>query len=289
LRVLLTGAAGQLGTAIAEAVPDGVTLVACSRDTLDIADAAAVRATIGSVGPDVIINAAAYTAVDRAESEHVKAFRVNETGPDNLAREAGRVGARLIHFSTDFVFDGSRRTPYRPGDACRPLGVYGASKLAGEEAVRRQLPAALIIRTSWLYSGTGTNFVRTMLRLMGQEANVRVVNDQVGRPTWAPGLARAAWAAVARPDLSGVLHWADAGEASWHEFACAIREEALATGLLASAANVTPISTAEFGSPAPRPPYSVLHTESSSLALGLTPAPWRANLRQMIEGLCRAG
>jgi dTDP-4-dehydrorhamnose reductase len=235
-----------------------------------------------------LFHAAAYTAVDAAETEPERAQAVNALGTAHVASAARRVSARLIHVSTDFVFDGTRGRPYTPDDRPQPLGAYGRSKLAGErEAVRLTDGAALVVRTAWVYAARGRNFVLTMLRLMRERDEVGVVADQVGTPTWAHSLARAMWAA-AQVELTGVHHWTDAGVASWYDFAVAIQEEALGLGLLDRAVPVRPLRTDEYPSRAHRPPYSVLDSSATRLALGLPAVHWRVNLRAMLRGLANA-
>lgn len=283
MRALILGAGGQLGLELAEAVPVGWELRTLSRAMLDITDEAAVHRALREAGPDVVFNAAAYTAVDRAEAEPAAANAVNALGAGNVAAAARALGARLLHVSTDFVFDGEASRPYAPGAHANPLGVYGRTKLAGEVAVAERGDAgALIVRTAWVYSRHGANFVKTMLRLMATRDSVGVVDDQVGTPTWAGGLARALWAAAARPDVAGVLHWTDAGVASWYDFAVAIRDEAAAAGRLTSTPDVRPIRTEDYPTPARRPAYSVLDKTSTWAALGVTPVHWRSALRQML-------
>jgi dTDP-4-dehydrorhamnose reductase len=236
--------------------------------------------------PSLVIQAAAYTDVDGAEQHPDRAAAVNTDGAANVAQAATRIGARMIHISTDFVFDGRQGRPYAPHDLPHPLGVYGRTKLAGEREVARITQgSALVVRTAWVYSVHGRNFVRTMLRLMSDQDSIGVVCDQVGTPTWGRGLAKALWTAAERPDLCGILHWTDAGVASWYDFALAIQEEALALGLLTRAVPVLPLRTDEFPAVARRPSFSVLDKTSGWAALG-GPAPhWRANLRSMLEGL----
>jgi dTDP-4-dehydrorhamnose reductase len=237
----------------------------------------------------LVINAAAYTGVDAAERETELAGAVNAQGAAHLAGECRRVGARLIHLSTDYVFDGAQGHPYRPGDHPNPLGVYGRTKLAGEREVARLSGGdALILRSGWLYSERGRNFVLTMLRLLQERDEVGVVCDQVGTPTWCRSLAEAVWAAADRPQLSGLHHWTDAGEASWHEFAVAILEEALALGLLHRAVPIRPLRSDQYPTPARRPSYSVLDATETSAALELRPRHWRINLHLMLQGLVRA-
>jgi dTDP-4-dehydrorhamnose reductase len=287
--VLITGAGGQLGYELQRLVPAGVAMVAMDRDQLDLTDVAAIDACLASHHPSVIINGAAYTAVDRAESEPGLARAVNAHGPAALARAAARHDARLIQISTDFVFGGTSARPWRPDDAVAPQSVYGQTKHEGERAVLDALGTrALVIRTAWLYSAQGGNFVKTMLRLMRERDAVRVVSDQVGTPTWAQSLAHTVWAAVRAPAISGILHWTDAGVASWYDFAVAIQEEALGLGLLDRAVPVHAITSAAYPVPARRPPYSVLDTTATTQALGVVPPHWRVNLRRMLGELADA-
>lgn len=285
MRVLITGASGQLGHELVAAAPERMHVCAFGRDDLDITDTAAIAERFEAAAPDVVINAAAFTAVDRAEHERARAFAVNENGATNIAAAAALRDARLIHVSTDFVFDGRQATPYSPADPPNPLGVYGESKLAGETGVLRELgQRALIVRTAWVYSGHGHNFVNTMLRLMREKDELRVVCDQIGTPTWAGGLARTLWAAV-ESDASGVLHWSDAGVASWYDFAVAIQEEGLAAGLLDRAIPIFPIRTAEYPTPARRPACAVLDKGAAMVALGQRPEHWRVALREALQEL----
>lgn len=282
MKVLITGADGQLGRALRQSAPADAELVALGRDGLDLADSAAIAVTVKQHRPDLIINAAAYTAVDRAESDEATARLVNATAVGHLARAASDISARLVHVSTDFVFDGSSGRPYRPSDPTGPLGVYGRTKLEGERAAG---PDALIVRTSWVYAPTGTNFVRTMLRLMRERAELGVVADQIGTPTYAPSLASALWALAAQ-EARGILHYTDSGVASWYDFAVAIQEEALGLGLLERPAVIRPIATADYPTPAQRPHFSVLEKDYTWTLLG-GPAPhWRTNLRTML-GECK--
>ena len=237
------------------------------------------------MNPTLVINAAAYTAVDQAESDAENAARINEIAPGILARACSVSGARLIHVSTDFVFSGESHTPYSPDSPTDPIGEYGRSKLAGERAVAACLPAALIVRTGWVYSRFGSNFVKTMLRLMSERAEVGVVVDQVGTPTWARGLAQAIWAASERAELSGIYHWSDAGVCSWYDFAVAIYEEASNIGLLSTQTIIRPILAAQYPIPAARPPYSVLDKRQSWQDFQLEAVHWRVQLRSMLEEL----
>lgn len=287
--VLVVGAGGQLGRELQRTVPPGVDCAAVTRAQLDIADATAVDACLQSIAPQLVINAAAYTAVDKAESEREAANRGNAEGPGVLAEACARQGIRLSHVSTDFVFDGNASTPYRPDATTSPLGEYGHSKLAGEEAVLRAQPEALVVRTGWVYSSFGGNFVKTMLRLMGERDELGVVCDQVGTPTWANGLATALWAAAAKPDLAGIYHWSDAGVCSWYDFAVAICEEGVCSGLLPAAINIKPILASAYPTPARRPSYSVLDKTSSWRDFELEGVHWREQLRTMLNDLKEMG
>jgi dTDP-4-dehydrorhamnose reductase len=284
VKALLFGA-GQLGQELARTCPDGVDAELIDRDRADITDAAAVGALVDRLRPGLIINAAAYTAVDRAEVEREAAYAVNDQGAGNVAAAAARAGARLVHVSTDFVFDGRKGRPYLPQDPPRPLSVYGASKRAGESRVLAGRPDAVIVRSAWLYAAHGSNFVHTMLRLMGQGEPLRVVADQVGSPTWARPLAQAIWRLALNPAAHGLQHWSDDGVASWYDFAVAIQEEALALGLLATAVPITPIRTEAYPTPATRPAFSVLDCAQTRALAGLEGRHWRVALRAMLAEL----
>lgn len=282
MKVLLTGAAGQLGRELQRTAPHGVVLVARDSAGLDITDFQAVAHLVAAERPDFIINSASYTAVDKAEAEPERARLVNGQGAAYLAEAARSSNAFLVQISTDFIFDGSTSRPYGPIDIPAPLGVYGTTKLAGEEAVRQILvDQCAIVRTAWLYSSYGHNFVKTMLRLMAEQEKVRVVADQIGTPTWAYGLAAAVWQITCR-SLPGIHHWSDAGVASWYDFAVAIQEEAVAVGLLTHMVPVLPITTAEYPTPAQRPGYSVLDKTSTWALLGGPSPHWRVQLRRML-------
>ncbi|UCF36388.1 MAG: dTDP-4-dehydrorhamnose reductase, partial [Acidobacteriota bacterium] len=246
MKTLITGSKGQLGFELMRTKPAHCQIHAHDVDELDITDLEEVRTFVSSLKPDVIINAAAYTAVDRAETEKETAFLINAKGPGNLAMVSREVGARIIHISTDFVFDGELGRPYRPDVKPNPVSAYGESKLAGETEVLSGNPdRAVIVRTSWLYSLNGNNFVKTMINLMKSRPNLRVVADQIGSPTWAKTLAEAIWEFARNPELIGIYHWADSGVASWYDFAVAIMEEALQYGLLERPIPVHPIPSSE--------------------------------------------
>ena len=283
MRVLIAGSAGQLGRALCASAPTGVEIIAPARADLDIRDAGHVRATVDRTRPGLVINAAAYTAVDRAESEAAAAEAVNGTAAGTLAHAAAGAGARFAHVSTDFVFDGSSPVPIAPDAVPAPLGVYGATKLSGERLVAAAHPAALIVRTAWVYAAQGNNFVHTMLRLMRAGTDVRVVSDQIGTPTHADSLARAIWALDAAR-ATGLHHWTDAGVASWYDFAVAIHDEALALGLLDRPVAVVPIRTVDYPTPARRPAMSVLD-KSSSWAITGPAAHWRTELRLALQAM----
>ncbi|HEY1772226.1 MAG TPA: dTDP-4-dehydrorhamnose reductase [Gammaproteobacteria bacterium] len=289
MKVLVTGAGGQVATALEKLKPAGIELISLGQAELDITDRDTVRRRVALLDPDVIINAAAYTAVDKAEAEKDLAERVNGAAPGYLAEAAHANGARLLHISTDFVFDGKADAPYRPDAATAPLGAYGASKLEGEQrALEASRGQALVLRTAWVYAAKGHNFVLTMLRLMGERGSVKVVRDQRGSPTLADSVAQALWAAVERPEFRGLHHWTDAGVTSWYDFAQAIAEEGRAAGLLRREVEVLPITTAEYPTPARRPAYSVLDRSSTEAGLGLTAVPWRDNLKKMLTELKHA-
>jgi dTDP-4-dehydrorhamnose reductase len=289
VRVLVTGAAGQVGSALLHIAPPQAKVRGLDSQQLDITDAAAVTAAVAAWRPQVIINAAAYTAVDKAETERVQAAAVNVEGPAHLAQAARVIeGCRLIHISTDYVFDGHATAAYQPADAPHPLSVYGATKLAGEQAVLERLSdRAVVLRTAWVYATRGKNFLLTMLRLMRECGAVRVVADQRGTPTAAASIACALWRIAELPHVQGVLHWTDGGVASWYEFASAIAQDALAAGLLSQAVQVTPITTADYPTAAHRPANSVLDTREAVAQLGMEPEHWRRNLRATLAELQR--
>jgi dTDP-4-dehydrorhamnose reductase len=233
--------------------------------------------------PDVVINAAAFTAVDEAEHQRALAYSVNATGAGNVARAAQTVGARVIHVSTDYVFDGTSRKPYRPESAPNPLNVYGGSKLGGEKEVQGWSSNFLILRSSWIYASHGKNFLRTILTAMQAAKPLRVVSDLTGVPTSARSLASTIWTCVARPEVRGIHHWVDEGTASWYDFAVAIQEIALETGLIGKPVAITPISWKEYKAPALRPPYSVLDARGLSSAIHQQPRPWRNSLAEVLD------
>ena len=276
MRILLTGRNGQVGWELSRALGSLGELLALDRGELDLADEAAIRRVVREVQPTVIVNAAAYTAVDRAETEPEIATRINAVAPGMLAKEARRSGALLVHYSTDYVFDGEKSTPYREDDPPRPLNAYGRSKLEGEAAIQASGCRHLILRTSWLYSDRGHNFLRTMLRLARERSELRVVDDQIGAPTSAIALARATAEILREPRAEGVLHMSAAGRTSWHGFAEAIVES---VGL---PARVVAIRSQDYPSAARRPRNSLLDNTRLEQAFGIALEDWRAQLREVM-------
>ncbi len=283
--VLITGSErGQLNFELRRSLPDDFEELELN-ERLDITDVDAVEAAVAALLPKVIINAAAYTAVDVAETDSEQAHAVNHYGVANLATSAKKHGARVVHVSTDFVFGDGNGRPYALDANCSPDGVYGASKLAGEKALREILPdASVFVRTAWVYSSHGNNFVKTMLRLMQEREKLGVIADQIGSPTWAKGLADALWEA-ARKNTIGQLHWTGAGVASWYDFAVAIYEEGRAAGLLDKDVVIKPLTTEQYPTPAKRPAYSVLSLVDTWDVLDIQAEHWRVELRKMMREL----
>jgi dTDP-4-dehydrorhamnose reductase len=287
-RVLLTGAQGQLGRALRQGAPDWVAITALGRGELDITDRTAVHEAVEAIRPEWIINAAAHTAVDRAESERDLVFAANANGAANLAEGCRRIGARMVQISTDYVFDGTKSSPYRPHDRPNPINVYGESKLAGEQWLCEIIgDRALVLRTAWVYSLEGPSFLTIMLRLMREREQLRIVEDQVGTPTSAASLARAVFAAIEN-EVTGIHHWTDAGVASWFDFAIAIQEEGNRRGMELRHCRLKPIPTEGYPTPARRPAYSVLDKTLSRDALQLSGRHWRDELRQVLSDTARA-
>jgi len=277
MRLIVTGCHGQLGTDLRRAAAErrDEVVLAVDRDALDITDAAAVRHALARHPADVLVNAAAYTAVDAAETDEATALAVNATGPAHLADACAQAGVRLLHVSTDYVFAGDRvgGPPYDVDDEPDPRSAYGRTKLAGERDVLARAPASAVVRTAWVYGANGQNIVKTMARLEGERETVSVVADQQGSPTWSRHLAQGLLELAGRPDVTGVLHATGGGDTSWYGFA-----QAVFTELGADPARVLPIATAEYPLPAPRPAYSVLSPRAWAEA-GLTPLPhWREAL-----------
>lgn len=283
MKILVTGVTGQLGREVAtEFKRFGHEVIAADRQSLDFLQPAQAAAVIRLQQPDWVINCAAYTQVDKAESEPAQAFIINRDTPAQLAQAVAAYGGRLLQLSTDFVFDGAQTRPYVEDDATNPLGVYGRSKLEGEQAVQRELPGAVILRTAWVYGAHGHNFVKTMLRLATAGSRLRVVSDQRGTPTWTSDIV-AAIVALVDQQASGVFHFTASGETSWHGFASAILEEAASAGFTIRTGKVEPIAATEYPTPATRPAYSVLNTDKISACLPFTIPAWRDSLKNMLQ------
>ncbi len=282
MRALLTGSGGQLGFELIETAPSSVELISLDHNALDIADEGTVRRRVVEHRPDVILNAAAYTAVDRAEQERDAAWSINGDGVGNLARQAVEVGARLIHVSTDFVFDGTATEPYRPEAEANPLSQYGASKLEGE-AQALESAGTIVVRASRVFSNRGDNFVTAMLRLMRERDELTVIDDQVGSPTWAPGLAEVLWLFAERADLTGIWHWSDGGSCTWYEWARTIQQQAVDRGLLERIVPIRAVSTSEYPTAATRPAFSVLDSSATCTALAIQQVPWEDTLGTMLD------
>jgi dTDP-4-dehydrorhamnose reductase len=287
-KVLIFGASGQVGRALIDAAASAkCEAIGLSHADTDICEEVAVGQAIRRWQPTSIINAAAYTAVDRAESEPSQAFRVNSGGASTLAKAAALFGIPLVHISTDYVFDGQSKTPYTELNPVNPLGVYGRSKEEGERAVRQIAHRHVILRTSWVYSPFGTNFVRNILRLGSERAELRIVNDQIGCPTAAADAAAAIMTivrTVEREDSErwGTYHFAGADVVTWYGFAKLIFEEAARFGM--NVPKLRPITTAEYPMPAPRPAYSALKTEKIECTFGVRPRPSRESLTECLKG-----
>jgi dTDP-4-dehydrorhamnose reductase len=282
VRTIVTGAAGQLGVELVMTAPANFDVVGLSHRECDITDPAQVDAAVAAHRPDLVINAAAYTAVDEAELRPALAYAVNATGAGNVARATHAAGARLIHISTDYVFDGASREPYRTDVAPNPINAYGMSKLGGENEVRAGCSNFLIIRSSWLYASHGKNFLRTVLSALQAARPLRVINDVIGVPTSARSLALTVWNCAGRSEVGGIHHWVDDGTASWFDFAVAIQEVALDLGLVAQPVPIAPVTSKEYNAGAHRPPYSVLDAQALISAIHQQPRPWRTRLAEAI-------
>lgn len=289
--LLVTGARGQLGRTIEGLWQEGplaadTPLLLTGRREMDLTDGAMVEDVLRTLKPGTVINAAAYTAVDRAETENARARAVNETGVANLARACRRHGCRLVHISTGFVFDGRARRPYLPSDRPAPLGAYGRSKLAGERQLLKILPdAGTIVRVTWLYSACGGNFVTTMLRLMSERDRLEVVSDQTGSPASARSLAGFLFAVARDPAMGGVYHWSDGGGVSRIGFARAIQKAGLARGLLDRKIPIRPVASADYPAPAPRPAFNVLDRRRALAAFPGGREGWRECLDRTVAEL----
>jgi len=283
MRVIITGADGQLGHALRDRLPIGVEARFCNRSELDITNKNAAIHMVTSFNPNWIINAAAYTHVDNAEETPEQAHSINALGAQNLAIAALQASSRMMQISSDYVFDGRSSHPIAPSDPTRPINSYGRSKLEGERMVQNILmDDVLVLRTSWIYSWYGNNFVKTLLRLAKQKEILRVVADQISAPTYAGDLAEVIWSFASR-EITGINHWHDAGVASWYDFAVAIVEEGHALGLLQRQPVVEPITSADYPQAAQRPCFSLMDITESCESLDRFPLHWRTALRGMLR------
>ena len=285
MRVLITGANGQLGGALQRLAPAWAEINAIDVEDVDLTDSGMLTARLVVEAPDLIINAAAYTAVDKAEGDEALARAINAQAVATMVEAMAGTGGKVVHVSTDYVFDGTSSAPYAPDAPRNPQSAYGRTKAEGEDQLR---PEDLLVRTAWVYEASGANFVRTMIRLMKEREELGVVADQIGSPTWATGLARTIWGLVER-EASGTFHHSDAGVASWYDFAVAIAEEAHDLGLLARIPLIRPITTADYPTPAQRPAFSLLDCRATRAALGEEAVHWRTNLRLMLKEEAKLG
>ena len=288
--IVVTGATGQLGQTLSrlwsESPLPQYQFKALDRSELDLSQADSAIAVLTELKPSVIVNAAAYTQVDKAESDSIDVYRINAGAVGRIAAWSAENDARLIHISTDFVFGGASKTPYEPGQQKNPLGVYGASKLAGERQIQALAKRrSTVIRTSWLYCEYGNNFVKTMLRLMGEKDQLSVVDDQRGSPTSTHGLAALIFAMILNRNAAGIYHWTDGGSITWFEFALEIQRQGVQEGLLSKAIPISPISTSDFPTPARRPAYSVLDRSRTLAEFDCPSADWQAQLNRVLKEL----
>jgi dTDP-4-dehydrorhamnose reductase len=284
MRVLVLGGGGQIARAVRTTAPAQYEVVNKTRAQLDIGDALRVTRALEEVRPSWVVNGAAYTSVDLAEDQPEQAISANDTAVGILANATAQAGCRLLHLSTDFVFDGKSNRAYLPSDQTNPLNVYGLSKLCGERQVLRAA-GGIVLRTAWVYASEGRNFVLTMLKLMREREEIRVVCDQVGAPTWASSAASAIWGLIEAYAPGGIYHWTDLGVASWYDFAVAIQEEAQLKGLLNRAIPVVPIRSAEYPTRAQRPAFSLLDSGSTRATIKIPSHHWRHTLRSMLDEL----
>lgn len=285
MRVLITGAGGQLGGALQRLAPGWAEISAIDVADCDLTDVPMLRARLTVEAPELILNAAAYTAVDKAESDEDTARAINAGAVAAMVEAMAETGGKVVHVSTDYVFDGTSSSPYAPDAPRNPQSAYGRTKAEGEDALRAE---DILVRTAWVYEAGGANFVRTMIRLMKEREELGVVADQIGAPTWATSLASTIWGLVEK-GASGTFHHSDAGVASWYDFAVAIAEEAHAQGLLTRIPTIRPLTTADYPTPAKRPAFSLLDCRATRAALGTEAVHWRTNLRLMLEEEAKLG
>ena len=285
MRALIPGSAGLIGTALRSQAPAGVEVIGLDLPQLDITDAAAVQQAIDYHRPNIVLNAAGYLALDKAETtDQVEVMRVNAEGPRNIARAMSPGTGRMVHISTNYVFNGRASMPYQPDDPTDPVSLYGVSKRDGEVAVLETLGArAVVVRTSWVHAAHGNSFMRTILKVLKERGTARVVHDQVGTPTKAQSLAKILWQAALDPAISGTHHWTDAGVASWYDYAVAVAEDGVALGLLPDSVQVVPVTTADYPLVAARPAYGLLAKEATIAVFGTSPPHWRVNVRKSME------
>jgi len=286
-KVLLIGAKGQVGQELQVTLPYLGEVISIGREELDLTNSEKIGQLIREIHPDYLVNAAAYTAVDKAETEPELAYAINATAPKIMAESAEKIQAKFLHISTDYVFDGRKNTPYLETDLTNPLGVYGQSKLRGEEEIKTVNSQAIILRTAWVYGSYGkSNFVKTMLRLGKEREELKVVVDQVGSPTWSKDIATAITHLLINVDNpAGIYNFTNSGVASWFDLTKAIFEEAKISGIPLKIQRVIPITTAEYPTPAVRPAYSVLSSQKISQQLGYIPPYWRDSLKAMLNQL----
>jgi len=286
-KVLLIGAKGQVGQELQVTLPFLGEVISIGREELDLTNSEKIGQLIREIHPDYLVNAAAYTAVDKAETEPELAYAINATAPKIMAESAEKIQAKFLHISTDYVFDGRKNTPYLETDLTNPLGVYGQSKLRGEEEIKTVNSQAIILRTAWVYGSYGkSNFVKTMLRLGKEREELKVVVDQVGSPTWSKDIAAAITHLLINVDNpTGIYNFTNSGVASWFDLTKAIFEEAKISGIPLKIQRVIPITTAEYPTPAVRPAYSVLSGQKISQQLGYIPPYWRDSLKAMLNQL----
>lgn len=286
MKVLLTGAKGQLGRCFCDCLPAGWDIMATDSETLDITDLEQVKSVVATYRPNFIVNAAAYTAVDKAEAESDMAALINEIGPKNLATIANEFGARLVHISTDYVFDGNATTPYMEVADTNPLSVYGQTKLNGELVVNQIQPEALVIRTAWVFSEYGNNFVKTMLRLAPGRDTLGIVADQRGCPTYAGDIAMAIISLLQKEAPGGVYHFCGDSEITWSEFAEIIFSSALRQGVLEQVPVINRITTEQYPTPAARPKYSVLNCEKIQCE-GVKLSSWKDRVSYVVANCAK--
>lgn len=291
MRVLITGARGQVGHELVHQAPQTVELIALGSQELDISCAEQVKQAMHTHRPDLIINAAAYTAVDQAETDSERAYAVNHAGCLHLAQAAQQLNIPLLHISTDYVFSGTAQTAYRETDSCQPQSIYGASKLAGEQAIVQHCPQHIILRTSWVFGTEGNNFVKTMLRLAQTRDELSIVADQQGNPTSARSIANALWAITLQYQSNpsqpwGIYHYSGTPACTWYDFAENIFQQALQLSLIKQSPQLNAITTADYPTPAKRPAYSVLDNQLISDTFGIKASNWREELHTVLLG-CR--